>query len=100
MSTQLRAELAICTTRPRLHHLREEHGRHEIDLVAELGGGDLLAFEIKADAAPGGDAARHLTWFRDRIGDRFLHGVVFHTGPNVYPLEDRITAVPICALWA
>jgi predicted AAA+ superfamily ATPase len=97
---QLRAEAAVAVSRPRLYHLREEHGRHEVDLIAELGGGDVLAFDIKADAAPRAEAARHLVWLRDRIGSRFVHGVVFHTGPSVYELEERITAVPICALWA
>jgi hypothetical protein len=32
--SQLRAELAVTQSRPRLYHLREEHGRHEIDIVA------------------------------------------------------------------
>ena len=96
---QLRAELAVCDTRPRLYHLREEHGRHEIDVVAELGGGDLLAFEVKAGAAPNPDAARHLVWLRDRLGDRFLRGVVLHTAPGTFEMADRILAMPICALW-
>jgi uncharacterized protein len=97
---QLRGELAVCETRPRLYHLREEHGRYEVDVVAELGGRDLLAFEVKANAAPNRDTARHLTWLRDRLGDRFRHGVVFHTGPGLFELSERISAVPICALWA
>lgn len=96
---QLRSELAICETRPRLYHLREEHGRHEVDIVAELGGGSLLAFEVKADAAPDRGAARHLAWLRERLEERFVHGVVFHTGPGAYELGDRIVALPICALW-
>lgn len=96
---QLRSELAVCETRPRLYHLRDEHGRHEIDIVAELGGTDILAFEVKADAAPDRGSARHLAWLRDRLGERFVRGVVFHTGPGRYDLDDRIVAVPICALW-
>ena len=96
---QLRAERATCKTRPRLYHLREEHGRYEIDLVAELGGRDLIAFEVKASAAPDREAGRHLAWLRDRIGERFLHGVVFHTGPATFELSERISALPICSLW-
>ncbi len=99
VAAQLRGDLAITDARPRLYHLREEHGRHEIDIVAELGGQDLLAFEVKADAAPDPSAARHLAWLRDRVGERFLHGIVFHTGPAAFELSERITAVPICALW-
>ena len=95
---QIRAELAVCTTRPRLYHLREEHGRHEVDLLAELGAGRVMAFEVKAGAADL-RAARHLTWLRERLGERFARGVVFHTGPRPFELDDRILALPICALW-
>lgn len=97
---QLRAELAVTKARPRLYHLREEHGRYEADVVAELGGQAVIGFEVKADAAPDRDAARHLIWMRDRLGDRFVHGVVLHTGPAPFVLADRISALPICALWS
>jgi len=99
VAAQLRTERAIGKTRPGLYHLREEHGRHEIDVLAEIGGRNLLAFEVKADAAPGRDAARHLIWLRDQSGDRFAAGIVFHTGPRLYELDDRIVAAPIAALW-
>ncbi len=99
VAAQLRAECAGSDTRPRLYHLREEHGRREVDVLAEIGGRDLLAFEVKADAAPGRDAARHLVWLRDRLGERFIGGIVFHSGPRAFKLDEKITAVPICALW-
>lgn len=95
---QIRAELAVCTTRPRLYHLREEHGRHEVDLLAELGAERVMAFEVKAGAADL-HAARHLIWLRGQLGERFACGVVFHTGPQSFELDDRILALPICALW-
>lgn len=98
--SQLRAELAITASRPRLYHVRQEEGRFEIDLLAELGGGTVVAIEVKASSAPTAADARHLSALRDRIGEPFLAGVVFHTGPRVYTLTERITAVPISALWA
>jgi uncharacterized protein len=36
---------------------------------------------------------------RDRLGDRFARGLVFHTGPSALALDDKITALPIRALW-
>ena len=96
---QLRAEVAVAETRPRLHHLRIEQGRHEIDIVAEYGGGRIFAFEVKATAGPSPADGRHLSWLRDHIGSRFIGGAVLHTGPRMYELSDRIAAVPICALW-
>jgi uncharacterized protein len=99
VAAQLRPELAASSTRPRLHHLRTAQGRHEIDLIAELAGGRLIGIEVKAGAAPSGTDARHLAWLRDEIGDRFLAGVVLHTGARVYTLGERIVAAPIAALW-
>ncbi len=97
--SQLRPETGLSATRPRLYHLRTEGGRHEIDLVAELGGQRLVAVEVKASAAPSDEDARHLHWLRDEIGSRFLAGVVLHTGPRVYRLGERIVAAPISTLW-
>jgi predicted AAA+ superfamily ATPase len=100
VTSQLRGELEVCVTRPHLYHLRSQDGRHEVDIVAELGGGRVLGFEVKASATVGPRDARHLAWMRDELGDRFVAGVVFHTGPRAFSLGDRITALPISAIWA
>lgn len=97
---QLRGELAVAETRPRLYHLRQEQGRREIDMIAELGAERIIGMEIKADSAPGQLAASHLGWLRDELGERFVAGVVLHTGTRTYPLGERISAAPICTLWA
>jgi uncharacterized protein len=99
VAAQLKAETPICATRPRLHHLRQEQGRREVDLLAELAGHRVIGIEVKADSAPRRDAANHLRWLRNELGDRFMAGVVFHTGPNIYELDEDIVAAPICALW-
>jgi len=36
---------------------------------------------------------------RDELEDRFLTGVVFHTGPRRFEMGDRISALPIWSLW-
>jgi uncharacterized protein len=99
VASQLRPELAVSANLPRLYHLRHDRGRREVDLLAELGAGRVIAFEVKGTAAPGRDDGRHLAWLRDELGEQFVAGVVFHTGPRVFALGDRITAVPICAFW-
>lgn len=99
MVAQLRPEVVVSAVRPRLHHLRTGEGRHEIDLVAELGGGRLIGIEIKASAAPRAVDAKHLTWMREELDDRFVAGIVFHTGPRLYELGPRIVAAPIATLW-
>ncbi|MGE3619933.1 MAG: ATP-binding protein [Acidimicrobiia bacterium] len=99
VAAQLRPELAASVGRPRLFHVREKNGRHEIDLLAEFGGDRVAAIEVKATAAPNRGDAAHLEWMRDRLGQRFLAGIVFHTGPSTFALADRIAALPIAALW-
>jgi predicted AAA+ superfamily ATPase len=95
---QLRPEAEVSALRPRLYHLREKEGRHEIDIVGEVGTG-VVAVEVKATAAPTAADASHLVFLRDRLGDRFLGGAVLHTGPRAFVLSDRVFALPICALW-
>ena len=96
---QLRAELATSATRPRLYHVRQQQGRLEVDLLAELAGGRLVAIEVKVDSAPSPDAARHLATLRDLYPETFVAGIVLHTGPRAYGLGDRLFAVPISSLW-
>lgn len=97
---QLRSEATWSASRARLYHLREHDGRHEIDLVAEVGPRGVVAVEVKATSAPAASDARHLEWLRDQLGPDFLAGVVLHTGARPFELGDRITAAPIATLWA
>jgi len=96
---QLRGLLPVAETRPKLFHLRKQSGTRELDLIIELGGGGVIGLEIKASASPGPDTCRHLAWLRGELGDRFVAGVVLHTGPRVYELGERIQAAPIACLW-
>lgn len=97
---QLRSTIPCCTSAPRLFHLRQEEGRHEIDIVVEYGGGRIFGIEIKATSAPKHEDARHLVWLREELGDRFLGGMVLHTGPRAFLLGEKIVAAPISSTWS
>jgi uncharacterized protein len=97
--TELRAAAAFDDARPLLHHLRTAGGRQEIDLIVEFDGGEVFGVEIKATSAPTRADARHLVWLREQLGASFSQGVVLHTGSESYALDERILALPICALW-
>ena len=99
VTSQLRAELSASARPPRLYHLRDGAGRHEVDLIIDLGHRGLVALEIKAKGAVNAADARHLVWLRDQLGDQVLAAAVFHTGPARYRLADGVDAIPICALW-
>ena len=97
---QLRAELAAASPRRAMHHVRVEGGRHEVDLVIDVGRGRLFGIEFKAGTAPALADARHLIWLRDELGKNFAGGVVLHSGQAVVELEDRVAAVPLSASWS
>ena len=96
---QLRAELGVSAVRGRLYHVRQQQGRIEVDLLAELAAGRLVAIEVEADAAPSLDTAWHLATLRDLYPETFVAGIVLHTGPRTYRLGDRIIAAPISSIW-
>lgn len=100
VAAQLRSELTVSRLGPRLYHLRDEHGRREVDLVIETASGKLIGVEVKASATVTTSDARHLAWLRDETGEAFVGGIVLHTGPHMFPLGDRLVAAPVSALWA
>lgn len=97
--SQLRPEVALEPFGVRLHHLREESGRQEVDIVAEMPGGRVVGLEVKAGSNPTGSDGKHLRWLRDKLGARFVSGAVLHTGTEVFQLDDRVLALPIATIW-
>jgi predicted AAA+ superfamily ATPase len=97
--SQLRPEAAFAEVPVALHHLRHDGGRHEVDLIVEAADGRVVAIEVKSTAAPTSRDSAHLAWLRDALGDRFVCGVVFHTGPRRLSLDESIEALPIAAIW-
>jgi uncharacterized protein len=79
-------------------HLRDRDGR-DIDFVLETPDGTIVAIEVKASASPSPADARHLTWLRDKLGEKFAAGVVLHFGQHAASYGDRILALPVAALW-
>ncbi len=86
-------------TRPVVHHFRD-NAQREIDLILETRDGRVAAIEVKAARDVDDDDFRHLRWLRDRLGERFISGVVVHLGERALPAGDRLASVPITALWS
>jgi predicted AAA+ superfamily ATPase len=81
-----------------LGHLRTARGRQEIDLIVERDDGRVLAIEIKLARTVDARDVRHLTWLKERIGDRLLDSVVVTTGPAAYRRADGVAVVPLALL--
>ena len=65
--------------------------------------GSIVGVEGKASATvtPGDTRGlRALRALRSATGDRFVRGILLHTGADVVPLWERLVAMPISALWS
>ncbi len=98
--SQLRAEVALMVPSPRLYHLRTAEGRHEVDLIIEIGHRKLIAIEIKATSSPDPGDAKHLRWLKRELGDSVIASVLLHCGSSSFVMDEGILAVPIAALWS
>lgn len=95
---ELRKQLSWSETQPSLWHFRDRGGA-EVDVVIEYPDGRVVAVEVKSGATPSHADARGLRLLRDRLGTRFHHGYLATTAPEAHPLEDRLSAIPVTALW-
>jgi uncharacterized protein len=81
------------------HHYRDQRG-NEVDLVVELFSGEVIGVAVKATASPRARDAAGLKLLRDKLGSRFRHGFLLHLGPDRLPLGERLSGLPLAALWA
>jgi len=79
-------------------HFRDRSGI-EVDIIIERHDGTAIAVEVKSAIAVHRKDAAGLLFLRDRLGDRFQCGIVFHSGSVTARLDDQIWAVPLSSLW-
>lgn len=84
--------------RPDISHFRVRQA-DEVDLILESGDGRVAGIEVKASGVVSPQDVRHLRTLRQKLGDRFVGGVVLYTGRTAAPFGDRISVVPLDILW-
>lgn len=99
VATELTKLITFADRRIGLWHLRDRSGA-EIDFILEGPGGAIIGIEVKATVSPGADTAKHLRWLKNKLGDRFKGGIVFHLGPQAGSLGDDIYVMPLSTLWS
>ncbi len=99
VASELLRQQTWSATSFRLHHYRDREG-NEVDLIAEVSDGRILAFEVKASRSAVPGHLRGLTYLRNKLGDRFIAGVVLNTSAHPLKLGDRLWSAPASCLWA
>ncbi len=82
----------------RASHYRDRDGR-EVDLVLD-GPHGVVGIEVKASSVARATDARHLAYLGRVVGERWLGGVVIHTGAHASELSPSVWAVPLDRVWA
>lgn len=95
---EIARQLTWAATPARLYHYCNSDGQ-EVDVVLEANDGRIVGIEVKAAESPPSDAFRHLEHLRRVTGDRFQQGIVLYAGTQTLSFGDRMTAVPLSALW-
>jgi predicted AAA+ superfamily ATPase len=96
---ELKRQMSWSEADARLFHYRDRDGA-EVDLVVETKDGRVIAIEVKAASTVTARDVKWIAQMRDRLRGRFVAGFVLHTGSSAAPFGERITALPIDALWA
>lgn len=96
--SELARQLTWCQTRVRLSHFRTRD-QVEVDGVLEAADGRVVGVEVKAAESVRAEDFAGLRHLATLAGKRFHHGVVLFNGSDVLPFGERLTAVPLDALW-
>ncbi len=99
VAAEVRKQLSWSEEAATLYHYRDRNGP-SVDLVLQTPDGRVAGLQVKAGATVTSTDTRWLTSLRDDLGDRFVAGVVLHTGQTSVAVSDRIWAAPIEVVWA
>ncbi|MGI9001318.1 MAG: ATP-binding protein [Pseudonocardia sp.] len=96
--TEVIKQLGWSETAARPHHYRTADGL-EVALVLEANDGRVVAIEVKAGSQVGSATVRGLVHLRERLGERFVEGLLLNTGDQAQRIGDRLTVAPVEWLW-
>ncbi|MDR1954198.1 MAG: ATP-binding protein [Clostridiales Family XIII bacterium] len=82
-----------------LYHYRDREKR-EVDIVVELPNGKIIALEVKAKSSLVNRDLLGIKKIKEVMGDRFVCGIVLHSGHEAHAFEKGIYSAPLNALWA
>jgi len=91
---ELKKQIGWSTTRASIFHFREQTGK-EIDVILENAAGQIVAIEVKASSTVDKNDIKHLKFLRDKLGNKFVCGIVLYLGEELVSFDETIQAVPL-----
>lgn len=95
---ELKKQATWNTPDVQLYHFRTAGG-DEVDIVLEDRAGNVVGVEVKWSDKPEQRDMNGLCLLRDHVGKRFVRGIVLSMYPGHVGVDDRISLLPINALW-
>jgi predicted AAA+ superfamily ATPase len=97
--TELRKQMGWSRAARSMSYYRTQEGT-EVDIVLEGAGGKVVGIEIKAASTLNKKDFKGLQHLSDKLGSRFLRGIVLYTGEEQLPFGPKMYCMPVSALWA
>lgn len=97
--TELKKQASWSDTEVKLYYFRTTSGV-EVDIVLERPDGKIIGIEVKTSGSVQPRDITGLKYLRDSVGDKWHRGIVLYTGSDSIPLDTKITALPMSALWS
>jgi len=98
VSLELMTQASWLSSASETYHWRQAN--KEVDCVLVGPDNSYLAVEVKAASTVSTQDAYGIKAFKDKVGDKFLAGIIMYSGTACYQLNDYTWAMPISNLWA
>lgn len=95
---ELRKQITWSDLRIRIYHYRTQ-AHVEVDVILEDKAGRVVGIEIKASESISIRDSKGLRELQESLGKKFIRGIILYTGSQIVPINAKITALPITALW-
>lgn len=86
-------------TKVKVYHYRTPTGQ-EVDIVLEDRAGNVVGIEIKSTEMVRSSDFNGLKYLNERVGDKFIKGIVLYQGSEYVPFGKNLIALPINSLWS
>ncbi len=95
---ELRKQATWSATQVQSYHFRTVTGE-EVDVVLEDRSGAIVGIEIKHGFNVTKDDFKGLRYLKNKVGKKFLKGIVLYTGSQYIPFSKDLFAMPINSVW-